>query len=48
MTTELVFGDLALIFKILVELNRSNLSVCDRWHLFFLKTILFESQILTD
>ena len=34
------FGDLALIFKVKAEFNRSNLSTCGGGHLFSLKTIL--------
>ena len=38
--TCLGFGDLALTFKVTVELNRSNLSLCGGGHLFSVKTIL--------
>ena len=41
MKTGLDFGDLALIFKVKVELSRSNLSISSGGPLFCLKTILF-------
>ena len=41
LNTWIDLGDLALIFKVTVGLNRSNLNLCCLWgHLISLKTIL--------